>query len=267
MGITIGKDIEIKEQKIADVKDFKLLQGNCLDIMPTLPDRSIDLILADIPYGTTTCKWDTVINLDKMWLQLKRLTIYNSAIALFGSEPFSSFLRTSNIKMFKYDWIWKKTRPSNFFAAKFLPLNDKELISIFSEAGVGSGTKTPLKYYPQDTKKTNITTKNGANIGGKIGAEHNSPLGNRIYHQTVTNYPKNMIDIPNDLDTIHPTQKPVALMEYLIKTYTNEGETVLDFTMGSGTTGVACKNLNRKFIGIELDQKYFDIAVDRINNS
>lgn len=242
----------------------KLFNADCFDVLPAIKDQSIDLILTDLPYGTTACKWDIVIPFVPMWECINRVIKSNAAIVLFGTEPFSSHLRVSNLKLFKYDWIWKKTRPSNFFAAKFMPLNDKELISVFSNGGINNGTKNPMLYLPQGIINIDRVAKN-VNTGGKIGLEHKTSLNNgRLYHQTTTGYPNNLLEFNNDLNTSHPTQKPVSLLEYLIKTYTNEGNTVLDFTMGSGSTGVACKNTNRNFIGIEKEQNYYDIAVQRI---
>lgn len=205
----------------------------------------VDAIITDPPYGTTACKWDSVIPFDEMWKRLKALSNDNAPIVLFGSEPFSSALRMSNIGEYKYDWFWKK-RPVNFLNAKKQPMREIENIMVFNAK----------KYYPQGlihrkklNKRSNSTKTNG---------EHG--LSNISEY---TNYPKNVLELTGERGH-HPTQKPVALMEYLIKTYTNEGDTVLDFTMGSGTTGVACAKTNRKFIGIELDEKYFNIAKKRI---
>jgi len=243
----------------------EILLGDCLELMKDIPNGSIDMILCDLPYGTTACKWDTIIPFDKLWEQYERIIKPNGAIVLFGTEPFSSMLRTSNIKLYKYDWIWLKTRPSNFFAAKFMPLNDKEIISVFSFGGINNGAKNPMRYYPQGIKSIHRIAKN-VNTGGKIGAEHKTSLNDgRLYHQTTTGYPNNLIEFNNDLNTEHPTQKPISLCEYLIRTYTNEGDTVLDNCMGSGTTGVACKKTGRNFIGIEKDPKYFEIAVSRVS--
>jgi site-specific DNA-methyltransferase (adenine-specific) len=241
--------------------------GDCLERMKEIPDNSVDMILADPPYGTTACKWDSVIPLDKMWEQLKRIIKPNGAIVLFGTEPFSSMLRTSNIKLYKYDWIWLKTRPSNFFAAKFMPLNDKEIISVFSFGGINNGAKNPMKYFPQGIKSIDRIAKN-VNTGGKIGAEHKTSLNDgRLYHQTATGYPNNLIEFNNDLNTEHPTQKPIALCEYLIKTYTQEGETVLDFAAGSMSTAVACINTNRKGIMVEKDPHYFKVGSERVGRA
>ena len=226
--------------------------GDCLERMKEIPDNSIDMVLTDPPYGTTACKWDSVIDFELMWEQLKRITKDNGAICLFGSEPFSSALRMSNIKQFKYDWVWNKGKASNFPNAKKHPLKITEIISIF-------GGKS---YFPQMTIGK-MRTKGGYISRGElaINTAGTPKKVNNLY------YPRNIINISTagNRDTkLHPTQKPVALLEYLIKTYTLENETVLDFTMGSGSTGVAAKNLNRNFIGIEKDDKYFNIAKERI---
>ncbi len=244
----------------------EILLGDCLELMKDMPNGSIDMILCDLPYGTTACKWDEIIPFSKLWEQYERIIKPNGAIVLFGTEPFSSMLRTSNIKLYKYDWIWLKTRPSNFFAAKFMPLNDKELISVFSYGGINNGAKNPMKYFPQGIKNIDRIAKN-VNTGGKIGAEHKTSLNDgRLYHQTTTGYPNNLIEFNNDLNTEHPTQKPIALFEYLIKTYTNEGDLVLDNTAGSGTTAIACLNTKRQFIVMEKEQKYYDIILKRVGD-
>jgi len=227
---------------------INLYKGNCLEVMKQIPDGSIDAIITDPPYGTTQCKWDSVINFDLMWEQLNRITKPNGAIVLFGAEPFSSALRMSNIKNYKYDWIWKKSKPTGHLNAKKQPLRQTEAISVFY--------KKQCTYNPQGTKPTNkvVSRTNRGNYGEC----------SKTTVQTVTNYPRNIITF-NSIDGVHQTQKPVDLMEYLIKTYTNENETILDFTMGSGSTGLAAKNLNRNFIGIEQDDNYFNIATERIN--
>ena len=233
---------------------IELLQGDCLEVMRDLPDGSVDMVLADPPYGTTACKWDSVIPFEPMWEQLKRVIKPNGAIVLFGSQPFTSALVMSNVKMFKYCWVWNKKIGSNFASASRMPLKVVEDVVVFG----GSN------YYPQKTKEKMRKKGGGKQFVGVYGDKQadkvNKPYLSDEYH------PVNIIEIGNAARKwkVHPTQKPVALMEYLIKTYTNEGETVLDFTMGSGTTGVACKNLNRNFIGIELDSEYFGIAKERI---
>lgn len=248
---------------------MNLLHGECLEVMKTIPDQSIDFILTDPPYGTTACKWDSVIPFEPMWKELKRIRKSNTAIALFGSEPFSSALRMSNIKEFKYDWVWKKNRSSGFLLAKKRPLNQTELISIFY--------KHQPRYYPifeeySESTKKRFSKNNKLNNFKRMQRKDRTNVHNVEHIDTFYNlergrYPSNVRDFsvpnPQNCARFHPTQKPVALLEYLIKTYTLEGETVLDFTMGSGSTGVACKNLNRKFIGIEQDEKYFEIAKER----
>jgi len=234
---------------------ISLIQGDCLDVMPTLEAGSVDLILTDPPYGTTQCKWDSVIPFAPMWEQLKRVIKPNGAIVLFGSEPFSSALRMSNIKNYKYDWVWDKVLVSGFQVAKYKPLVRHENIIVFG--------KGRIKYYPEMKKRDKP-------IKGYATGSKSSPIKytDRKYRTYTHSHPQSIVVFqrPKRKGHVHPTQKPVALMEYLIKTYTNEGETVLDFTMGSGTTGVACKNLNRNFIGIEKELKYFKIAEKRIFN-
>tara|TARA_R100000742_G_C4267062_1_gene85201 strand:+ start:294 stop:1043 length:750 start_codon:yes stop_codon:yes gene_type:complete len=236
----------------------KLYKGDCLEVMKYIPDGSIDAIITDPPYGTTACKWDGVIDFKLMWKQLNRIIKPNGAIVLFGSEPFSSNLRLSNIKNYKYDWIWDKISVSNPQLSKYQPLKSFELIHVFSSKG-------KVLYYPQGLVKIDSPYTRKPKNNEKEKLKHNS---RNEYTSKFTNYPR-MLSLrfprPYNNNSIHPTQKPVALMEYLIKTYTNEHETVLDFTMGSGTTGVAAKNLSRNFIGIEKDENYFKIAEDRIN--
>ena len=236
---------------------MNLMLGDCLERMKEIPDGSVDMILTDPPYGTTACKWDSIIPLEPMWKQLKRIIKPNGAIVLFASQPFTSALIMSNTKLYRYNWVWHKTRPSNFPLAKKQPMKYHEDICVF-------GVKSPL-YYPQMIKADKIRKKgkNDGYRGFNKGLEKHEYL-NKEYKDF---YPSSIQTFAlHNGGLLHPTQKPVALMEYLIKTYTNENELVLDFTMGSGTTGVACVNTNRKFIGIELDDKYFEIAEKRINN-
>jgi len=237
----------------------KLYKGDCLEVMKTIEDNSIDAIITDPPYGTTACKWDSVIPFADMWEQLHRIIKPNGAIVLFGSEPFSSALRMSNIKNYKYDWVWKKTKPSGHLNAKKQPMRKTEAVSVFY--------KKQCIYNPQGLIE-GVFNNNRPSRAKKTNGDYVHGKEREIGLSKFTNYPNNILEFPNPNNkTVHPTQKPVALMEYLIKTYTNEGEAVLDFTMGSGTTGVACKNLNRNFIGIELDKKYFKIATNRINST
>jgi DNA modification methylase len=241
---------------------IKLMLGDCLEKMKEIPDGSIDMILTDPPYGTTACKWDTVIPFEPMWAHYKRVIKKNGAIVLFGSEPFSSALRMSNIKSYKYDWKWDKVIGSGSLNIRFMPLKRYEDILIFYK-------KTP-NYNPQMTPRDKTKIRP---IGQFLKA--NETYGLKVKKQTLYNsdlkYPDSKLEFHarekelNSKHKLHPTQKPVALMEYLIRTYTNEGNMILDSCMGSGTTGVACVNTNRNFIGIELEPKYFEIAEKRIN--
>lgn len=243
---------------------MRLIKGDCLEEMDKLIKEGVkvDAIITDPPYGTTACKWDTVIPFEEMWPRLKALRKERAPIILFGSEPFSSALRMSNIKEFKYDWIWKKNKSTNFLNAKIQPLRNSEIISVFHKH----------KYYPQKTKghkPVNSYTKHTGD-GETVGSTKKGFSGGGQtdrYPTTLLEFPVVNQDGTSDGGRFHPTQKPVSLLEYLIKTYTLEGDTVLDFTMGSGTTGVACKNQGKDFIGIELDAKYFQIAKERINTT
>lgn len=241
---------------------IQLIKGECIEAMKLIPSGSIDAIITDPPYGTTACKWDSVIPFEPMWEQLNRIIKPNGAIVLFGSEPFSSALRMSNIKNFKYDWIWEKTRSTGHLNAKRMPLKAHEVISVFNCKGYYFPQKTKAPEHLIDRRKTINNSKEKA--GGVFnGVKERVNIRKK---DDGTRYPTSVQKFKNpNNNSLHPTQKPTALMEYLIKTYTNEGETVLDFTMGSGSTGVAAKNLNRNFIGIELDDKYFNIAKERIN--
>ena len=237
---------------------MKLYNGDCLEVMKSIPDKSIDAIITDPPYGTTACKWDSVIDFNLMWEQLNRIIKDNGAIVLFGSEPFSSALRMSNIKNYKYDWVWEKSISSNFALSKKQPQKKHEIISIFYKK---QPTYNPQMVLGKPYIDNRTKARTSISVGDKKTLKR-KPINNKGFR-----YPKSVqfFNNPNNKN-IHPTQKPIALMEYLIKTYTNELETVLDFTMGSGTTGVACCNLNRDFIGIELDKEYFKIAEQRIKN-
>lgn len=239
---------------MGDIVDINLYKGDCLDLMDELAISGIkfDAIISDIPYGTTKCKWDTIIPFDLMWDKLHRIRNDSTPIMLFGAEPFSSYLRTSNIKEYKYDWIWEKSNSTGFLNAKKQPLRIAELISVFY--------KKQTLYNPQMTQGEPYTW-NSTRGQTESYNKHNS-INNEIKNKG-ERYPLNILKFKQERG-LHPNQKPVPLLEYLVKTYTNEGDTVLDFTMGSGSTGVACKNLNRKFIGIELNQEYFKIAESRM---
>lgn len=245
------------------MSEINLMQGDCLERMKEIPDGSVDMVLTDPPYGTTACKWDSIIPLEPMWEQLKRVIKSNGAIVMTASQPFTSVLGFSNLSNLKYAWIWEKTRATGHLNAKKMPMKNYEDVLVFY-------SKQP-EYNPQgriysprtvaNSKSDSLRDKNNttSTVSGGVRFEE--------YNQEFTNYPRTVLEIPSEGKTVHPTQKPVALMEYLIKTYTNEGETVLDFTMGSGTTGVACANLNRNFVGIEKDEKYFEIALNRIEKA
>ena len=239
-----------------------LYSGECLEIMDKLIEEGVivDAIICDPPYGTTACKWDSVIPFDEMWLRLNKLIKPNGAIVLFGSEPFSSALRMSNIKNYKYDWYWNKDKGFGFLNAKRQPLRTIENIHVFYNKQC---TYNPIMTNAKEDRIRPLSK------GNKLGTNNN--ITNKVSckvsdsYDPTKRYPLNLITMSKPVSKdIHPTQKPVKLMEYLIKTYTNENELVLDFTMGSGTTGVACKNLDRKFIGIEMDDNYFKIAKDRL---
>ena len=238
--------------------NIELWCGDCLELMKDIPDKSVDMILCDLPYGTTSCKWDIVIPFEPLWKQYNRIIKDNGVILLFGSEPFSSYLRMSNIKNYKYDWIWKKTKAQGFLNSKKMPLKDYENICVFYR-------KLPT-YNPQgiiygEYKNDRKSKYNkGEDVYGKekeFGISH------------MSNFPKQIIEFsnPSGKGQLHPTQKPIKLLEYLIETYTNDGALILDNCMGSGSTGVACVNINRKFIGIELDDTYFKIAKERIEKA
>ena len=240
----------------------RLYNGDCLQIMNNLIEQGIkaDAIITDIPYGTTACQWDEVIPLDKMWYYIKQIRKENAAILLFGNEPFNSYLRISNIKEYKYDIYWQKERATNIFQLKKRPAKVIETISVFY--------KKQCTYNPQMNKHEGPLRTNKIK-NGRLGVLVDSK--NRIpseYKDTGFRYPLQIVQFKRDILTsnLHPTQKPISLMEYLVKTYTNENDLVLDFTMGSGSTGIACKSLKRKFIGIELDRNYFNIAKQRIES-
>ena len=262
----------------------ELYQGDCLEKMNNISDHSVDLILCDLPYGTTDRKgikdkgdnrllsWDTVIPLDKLWEQYRRVLKDRGTIVLTADQPFTSQLILSNLDWFKYEWIWKKKKTTGFLLANYRPMKQTEDIVVFSPAGAAAASRHGgnMTYNPQGLIEKKVKKKNSAKRLGKFlhNPEHMGK-GNKLLHETeyeqkYTNYPSEIIEFGLDKDSIHPTQKPVALMDYLIKTYSNENEVVLDNCMGSGTTGVSAVKCNRKFIGIEKDKHYFDLASDRI---
>ncbi len=263
-----------------------LFHGDCLVEMDKIADGSVDLILCDLPYGTTDRKgvegkgsnrlleWDTVIPLDELWKQYKRVLKPLGTVVLTADQPFTSMLVLSNLEWFKYEWIWKKKRTTGFLLANYRPMKETEDVLVFSPGGAAAASRNTgnMTYNPQGLIEKNVKKKNSAKRLGNFlhNPEHmgknNKLLHETEYEQKYTNYPSEIIEFGLDKNAIHPTQKPVALMEYLIRTYSNEGEVVLDNCMGSGTTGVAAVNCNRNFIGIEMDEKYFNHAQQRINN-
>ena len=234
---------------------IKLYKGDCLELMKDIPDKSVDMILCDLPYGTTACKWDTVIPFEELWKQYNKIIKDNGAIALFCCQPFTSVLVNSNLKGYKHHWIWLKNRGTGFQVAKYRPMMKTEDIIVFTKKG------EKINYYPQMIKLDKpYFSRNASSSNGTNPLAHFNSGGKMVDSK----YPTNVLDFSKVAKPLHPTQKPVALLEYLIKTYTNENEIVLDNCMGSGSTGVACKHTNRNFIGIELDDNYFEIAKKRI---
>jgi site-specific DNA-methyltransferase (adenine-specific) len=259
------KDTLLQEQLMGDyVSEYdpklhlnknNIYHGDCLELMNGIPDKSIDMILCDLPYGTTACKWDAVIPFKPLWKHYDRIIKDNGAIVLFGSEPFSSYLRMSNLRLFKYDWIWNKKKGGNPLLSKIQPIKIYEVISIFG--------KGKVNYYPIMVDRDKPKAR-GKNKGEISETTNNAFIENKIYTQY---YPKAIIEFSNanQHSKLHPTQKPVELFEYLIKTYTNEGDVVLDNCIGSGTTAIAAINTNRQFIGIEMNDDYHKLAKNRIN--
>ena len=256
-----------------ETDEIKLYYGDCIEKMKLIADESIDLILCDLPYGSTKCKWDTIINIDELWSAYKRiLKKPTGVILLFGQQPFTSMLVSSNYKWFKYNLIWKKNKTTQFLLANYRPMKCTEDICVFSSGGAAAASrkKGNMTYNPQGLEHVNIKKKNSKNrIGKMLNQPHhlgpnNKLVGDTEYTQKFTKYPNEILEFDIEYDTIHETQKPILLIEYLIKTYSNEGEVVLDNTMGSGTTGVGCVNTNRRFIGIEMEEKYFELSKNRI---
>jgi len=253
-------DIKVKDK-------YWLMQGDCLERMKEIPEGKVDMVLTDPPYGTTACKWDVVVPFDLMWEALNHVSARLAPIVLFGAEPFSSTLRLSNLDKYKYDWKWRKNRPVGFVNAKLKPLKSYEDILVFSDGKTSNNNANNMLYKPQGLIPCD---RPGTKTGNSHGQNnYYRPSQDKGYRQEFTNYPTDILEVDEKGEgrKTHPTQKPVALMEYLIKTYTNEGDVVLDFTTGSGTTGVACANLGRKFIGIELDEGYFNAAAKRIGDA
>ena len=251
-------------------KTAQLYYGDCLDVMSTIPDKSVDMILCDLPYGTTCLKWDNVIDSEKLWAQYERIIKDNGAIVLFSAQPFTSALIMSNIKLYRYSWVWDKCGATGFLNANYAPLKATEDINVFSKGTVGSLSKNPVVYYPQGVVEVNQKKKNNPNSKwrqNKGYGGHNKLNSDTEYVQKYTGYPTNILRFKREAKPVHPTQKPVSLLEFLVKSYTLPGETVLDNCMGSGSTGVACANTGRAFIGIEKEQKYFETAKSRIEEA
>jgi len=263
----------------------KLYKGDCLEKLKLLEENSVDLILADLPYGTTDRNgkkgsrifaWDSVIPLEPLWAEYKRVLRRNGTVVLTADQPFTSQLVISNLEWFKYEFIWKKSRTTGFFTANYRPMKCTEDILVFSEGGAAAASakskRGNMTYNPQGLIEKRVKKKNSRKRLGKIlGQEsfvgkNNKMLGNSEYEQKWTNYPTEILEFAIESTTDHPTQKPVPLMEYLIKTYSNEGETVLDNVMGSGTTGIAALNTGRNFIGMEMNEKFFNLSKERVES-
>lgn len=242
----------IREERIGDCR---LILGDCMEVMPTL--GKVDAVVTDPPYGTTQCSWDAIIPFDAMWSALSKCLSADTPVLLFGSEPFSSLLRASNLRCFKYDWIWDKPKATGFLNAKKQPLRGHEIVSVFYER--------QCAYYPQKTKGVRKQTFRGKHLQTDV---YGAMRGDYAYDSD-ERYPNSVITFSADTQnsSYHPTQKPVGLMEYLIETYSRPSESILDFTMGSGTTLVACAKMGRAGIGIELDPEYFDIACKRVEEA
>lgn len=250
-----------------DVSRSTLFWADCFDVFPSIPDKSVDAIIADLPYGTTSCKWDSILPFDKLWMEYERIIKPNGAIVLTASQPFTSALVMSNPKLFKYQWVWVKTKKTGFTNGKNRPLSQHEDILVFSKANVANGSKVMMKYNPQGLQPLGKVRKGDKNksTGDTNGQKYYRPSQSKDYVQEFTNYPTTVLSVASEGKTMHPTQKPVELMEYIIRTYTDENDIVLDNTMGSGTTGLACLKTNRQFIGIEKEKQYYDVAVRRMS--
>ena len=240
---------------------INLMLGDCLECMKEIPDGSVDMVMTDPPYGTTACKWDSVIPLDTMWVELNRVTKVSGAIILMSSQPFTSVLVSSNLKWHKTEWVWVKNLKTGNLNARNMPMGGHETLQVFY--------RNPPTYNPQKRERT-TEVRSGNKLNSKTSV-YGTQQELYVDRQSDWINPDTVLSsikcVHNSSGKVHPTQKPIELMEYMLKTYSNEGDTVLDFTMGSGTTGVAAKNLNRKFIGIEMDETYFKIAKERIEGS
>lgn len=237
----------------------KIYNEDCLEGMKNIEDKSVDMILCDLPYGTTECTFDTIIPIEPLWKQYNRIIKDNGVIILFGSQPFTTKLINSNIDMFKFEYIWVKTRPTGFGNANYRPMKKHENIVVFSKGGASSNSKIHMTYNPQELiEKARKVKRTSRGIQGE------RPNQTDEYISKYTNYPTSILEFSSEGKTIHPTQKPISLLEYLIKTYTNENETVLDNCIGSGSTAIACINTNRNYIGFEMDNTYYELANKRI---
>ncbi len=249
------------------VSGSTFVNADCFDVFHFIEDKSIDAIICDLPYGTTACKWDSVLPFDKLWREYERIIKLNGAIVLTASQPFTSALVMSNPKLFKYQWVWVKTKKTGFTNGKNRPLSQHEDVIVFSKANVANGSKIMMKYNPQGLQPLGKVRKGDKNKsdGDTNGQKYYRPSQSKDYIQEFTNYPTTILNVASEGKIVHPTQKPVELMEYLIRTYTDENDIVLDNTMGSGTTGLACLKTNRQFIGIEKEKQYYDVAVRRLS--
>ena len=232
--------------------------GDCLEVMKTIEDGSVDAIICDLPYGTTACKWDSVIPFEPLWKQYKRIIKDNGAIVLFGSQPFTSVLVNSNIKMFKYEWIWEKDGGSNFATVKYMPMKEHENILVFGKGKIKYNEQRQERIGSRKGEKTTTTDS------GRKDSVYGTQKGGKTFDVPKLRCPRSIQRFTRERGQ-HPTQKPLLLVEYLVKTYSNENDTILDNTMGSGTTMLACKNLNRNGIGIEKDPQYYAVAVARVD--
>jgi len=249
---------------IARVSHSTLVNADCFDVFPFIEDASVQLILCDLPYNVTGLKWDCLLNMQELWKHYERIIKPNGAIVLTAMQPFTTELIISNKKLFKYTWVWNKIKPGNFLTAKLKPMQNHEDIVVFSKANTANCNKNNMLYIPQLEKREKIR-KYKKEADSDIYARKNTTS---IEYTTDFKYPKSILEISNanQKNKLHPTQKPLELMEYLVKTYTNEGDMVLDNTMGSGTTNLACLKLNRKSIGIEKEKQYYDVAVRRLSS-
>lgn len=248
----------------------KIYNEDCLVGMQKIDDKSIDCIICDLPYNLTRHKWDNLIPFDKLWEQYNRIIKDNGVIALFSIQPFTSQLIMSNVDMYRYSWVWNKMSSNGFLNANYAPLKTTEDINIFSKGTLGSFSKNPITYHPQGVIEINKEKRNNPNNSWRrsngFSYANNKLNSDEPYTQKYTNYPTNILEFPHDKDTFHPTQKPIDLVRYLVRTYTIEGELVLDNCMGSGTTACACVKENRNYIGFELNEEYYVKSLDRLKN-